>query len=199
MASKLDLTILQGKTFSQIVRWETEPIIYKAISGITTAAPAVITCTGHSVPNNWRVAIVSVKGMTQINAENDPPKDSDYHQATVLNANTIELNDVNAAGFKAYTSGGYVQYNTPHDLTGYEARMTIRDKIGGTALDTLTDVNGKLVISTTDHYVKILIDATTTALYTWTSGVYDLEVESPTGEVTQLLYGKVKVTKEVTT
>ena len=199
MAAKHDLTIMQGKTFSQVVRWETEPIVYKAITGITATAPAIITCPLHGVPNNWRVAVVSVKGMTQINAVSTPPKDSDYHQATVTNSNLVELNDVNASEYKPYVSGGYLQYNTPHDLVGYSARMTIRNKVGGTALVTLTDANGKLVITAAEHYVRIALSATETALYSWVAGVYDLEVESPTGEVTQLLYGKVKVTKEVTT
>ena len=54
MAAKLDLSIIQGDTFSQIIRWETEPIVYSPITGITQAAPAVITATSHGVPNGWR-------------------------------------------------------------------------------------------------------------------------------------------------
>lgn len=124
-----NLTIVQGTTYELPVRWETEPIVYKAITGITQAAPAVVTCVGHGVPDGWRVAVVSVKGMTQINAKNSPPKDSDYVIAKVLTADTLELNTVNAADFKAYTSAGYVQYNTPQDLTSCTARMSVKDKL----------------------------------------------------------------------
>ena len=69
--------------------------------------------------------------MTDLNVA-DPSRirDDEYHQVTVIDANTIEFNDVNAAAFKAYTSGGYLQYNTPADLTGYTARMAIKAKAG---------------------------------------------------------------------
>lgn len=126
---KQTLSILQGKTFEKVIHWETDPIVYKAITGIAQVAPAVVTCVGHGVPDGWRVAIVSVKGMTQINTKNSPPKDSDYVIAKKLSTDTLELNTVNAAGYSAWASGGYVQYNTPQDLTGYVARMSIKDKI----------------------------------------------------------------------
>ena len=127
-----DLVIQQGSTFNYIVRWETSPIVYVPITNITQAAPAVITATGHGAPNGWRVAITGVKGMTQINAAGSPPYDNDYHWATVVDTNTISLNDVNASTYKAYTSGGYLQYNTPQPLTGYTARMDIVSNIPAT-------------------------------------------------------------------
>ena len=254
---KKDLTILQGRTFSYPLKWEIEPIVYKPITGITQAAPCVVTAVGHGLPDGWRVAIVSVKGMTQINASN-PPKDSEYVVAKVLTADTIELNTVNAAEYKPYASGGYVQYNTPQDLTSYVARMSIKDKIspttamlwtastvypagfhvltsdgtvlkaaiGGTSdvveptavgvdgtvtweavssfsgsreLMSLTTTNLRILIDNTTKTIKLDIDALDTATITWRKGIYDLELESPSGVVTALMYGNVTVTNEVTT
>lgn len=192
------LTILQGKTYELPIHWETEPIVYKAITGITQAAPAVVTCVGHGAPDGWRVAIVSVKGMTQINAKNSPPRDSDYVVATVLTGDTLELNTVNAADYKAYTSAGYVQYNTPQDLTGYIARMDIKDKIGGTVLMSLTTENNRITLNNTTKTITLTISADDTAAITWKKGTYDLELESPTAVVTALMYGTVAVTNEVT-
>lgn len=196
---KKDLNILQGKTYSLPIKWETEPLVYKAISGITQAAPAVVSCTDHGVPDGWRVAVVSAKGMTQINAQSTPPKDSDYLVATYINTNTVELNAVNASGFKAYTSGGYLQYRTPKDLTGFTARMSVKDKVGGTELIRLTTENSRIIIDTATSTIELLLDEATTALIEWTKGVYDLELVSASGVVTALLYGAVTVTKEVTT
>jgi hypothetical protein len=196
---KKDLALDQGKTFKQVIRWESAPIIYKAITAITQAAPTVVSSTGHGIPDGWRVAIVSAKGMTAINATNSPLKDSDYTQATLIDANSISLNAVNSSLFSAYTSGGYIQYNTPVDLTGYTARMTIKTKVGGVILDTLTNVNGKIVLDITKHTITLLLDAVTTAAYTWARGVYDLELVSASGAVTGLLYGAISVSKEVTT
>jgi hypothetical protein len=136
--------------------------------------------------------------MTQINALGDPPKASDYHKASVISSSIIQLDSVNAAEYKAYTSGGYLQFNTPVNLTGFTARMTIRDKVGGTQLMSLTTQNGRLVISTSEHSISIVIDATDTAAQTWSRAVYDLEVEDSAGVVTAILYGTAKITKEVT-
>lgn len=194
-----NLTIQQGKTFSQLVRWETSPIVYKPIAGVTKAAPASITCAAHGIPDGWNVAVVSVKGMTQINATGVPPKERDYHKATVVNANTIELNDVNSADYSAYASGGYLQFNTPVDLTGFTARMAVRTKVGGAELLSLTTENLKLVIDPVAYTIKLILSATETAALTWVKGVYDLEMVSPTGFVTAILSGSITVTKEVTT
>lgn len=199
MATKLDIVILQGKTYNQVIRWEASPIVYKPISAITLAAPAQITATAHGVPAGWRVAIVSVLGMLQINAKNTPPRPSDYHPATVVSANAISLNDVNSAGYSPYTSGGYVQYNTPVDMTGFTARMMIKSSVGGTILETLTTANAKIVLDNTAKTITLFLDAVTTAAYTWTKGVYDLEMVSAGGVVTAILTGSVAVSKEVTT
>ena len=200
-----NLTILQGKTFDQAIRWETEPIVYKAITGITQAAPCVVTCPGHGMPDGWRAAITSVKGMRQINAANTPPRDSDYRQITYKTADTFELNDVNSADFLAYTSGGYVQYYSPkHISETYAARMSIKDRIGGAELFRLTSENGRIEVNLNFlagiiTSIRLLIPATDTAALTWKHGVYDLELESYRGVVTALLYGTVAVVPEVTT
>lgn len=201
MATKtLDLTIVQGKTFTLPIRWEEKPIVYKAITNITRTAPAVITAATHGLVNGWRCAVVSVKGMTEINAE-DPNKlrDSDYHEATVIDADTVELNDINAADFRAYASGGYLQYNTPVDLAGFTARMSIKDKKGGTELFRLDSTNARIVIDNVAKTITLTISATDTAALTWLRGVYDLEMVSGTGVVTAILTGNVAVSREVTT
>lgn len=199
MADSKDLSIVQGKTFSQVLRWETAPIVYKAITAITQTAPVRLTVIGHGLSDGWRCAVTNVKGMLEINAQANNVRARDYHPVTVIDTATIELNDINAAGFKPYVSGGYIQYNSPVDLTGYTARMKIKDKVGGTVLDTLDTTNGKIVVDPAGKTITLKLDAATTAAYAWTRGVYELEMVSATGEVTTLLRGTITVTKEVTT
>lgn len=196
MADTKDLSLVQGKTFSLALRWETEPILYRTITAIQQSAPARLTVTGHGFPDGWRCAVTNVKGMTDINAEANSLRDKDYNPITVIDANTVEINAINAAGFKAYTSGGVLQGNTPVDLTGYTARMDIKDKIGGTVLYSVTP---DIVLNTTLHTITLTISATDTAAFTWKKGVYDLELVSASGVVTALLTGAAYVTKEVTT
>jgi len=195
----VDLEFRQGSTFQHVVLWETLPIHYKAITGITRAAPCVVTCVGHGIPNGWRAAVVSTKGMDQLKAAKARPKETEYHTVTVLTADTVELNDVNAADFTAYVSGGYLQFYSPSDLTGYIARMTMKNRVGGDVLASLTTTNGRIIIDPTTHSITLVVSATDTAAFDWTRGVYDLEVESPAGEVTPLLGGTVTVIPEITT
>lgn len=199
MATELNITLEQGKTFQRLLRWETDPIVYKPITAITQAAPAKITATGHSVPSGWRVAVTGARGMIEINASQVPPRASDMHSTVVIDANNIELNELSSADFTPYTSGGYLLYYTPVSLVGYTARMQIRDRLGGTELMLLNTTNTRLVLDTTNKTISIVIDAVDTALITWKKGVYDLELEAPSGTITMLLYGKVNVIDEVTT
>lgn len=210
MADSKDLEIQQGKTFSLVLRWETEPIVRKAITAIslTNGAPR-LTVTGHGTPNGWRGAVTRVKGMTQINAKSTPPRASDYLAATVIDANTIELNSVTPCDdsgneWSAYVSGGFWQYNTPVDLAGYTARMKIKDKVGGTVLASTEAGDSPrnvltIAIDNTAKTITLSIAATATDDFTWSKGVYDLEMVSGSGVVTTILSGKVTVAKEVTT
>lgn len=210
MADSKDLEIKQGKTYSLVLRWETEPIVYKPITAISLANGAPrLTVTGHGTPNGWRGAVTRVKGMTQINAKNSPPRASDFVTATVIDANTIELNSVtpcddSGTEWSDYTSGGFWQFNTPVDLAGYTARMKIKDKIGGTLLAS-TEVGDaplnilSIAIDNAGKTITLSIAATATDDITWTKGVYDIEMVSAGGVVTTILSGKVTVTKEVTT
>ena len=210
MADTKDLTIQQGKTFSLVIRWETEPIIFKPITDISLAAGAPrLTVAGHGCPAGWRASVTRVKSPKQINAENNPPKASDYRAVTVIDTNTVEFNDMapfddNGNEWPAYTEGGFLQYNTPVDLAGYTARMKIKDKVGGTVLasteagDTPLNVLA-IAIDNAAKTITLTIEATATDDFAWTKGVYDLEMVSPSGVVTTILSGKVSVTKEVTT
>lgn len=85
------------------------------------------------------------------------------------------------------------------DLTGYTARMQIRPTIeSSTVLVSLTTENGGIALGGTAGTITLTITATATAAFTWTEGVYDLELVSAGGVVTRLLKGAVTVTPEVT-
>lgn len=199
MATKRNLTIVQGNTFVQVVRWESPTRTVKAITGITRATPAVVTAVAHGVPDGWRVAVVAAGGMTQINARAYPPRGSEFTPATVQGVDTLALDAVSSAGFDAYTSGGSLVYYAPQSLSGYTARLTIRNRVGGTELAALTTENAGVVLDNVNKAITITIPAADTAAYTWVTGVYDLELVSGAGVVTTLMRGNVAVTQEVTT
>lgn len=191
--TKLNFKMYQGSTFSEVIRWESSKKVYKPITGISNAAPCVITSTGHGAPDGWRVKVTNAGGMTEINSSED------YKIATVLTANTIELNAINSIGYKAYTSGGVLEYNQPIDLTGFTARMQLREKLDSTTtIDEYTTVNGKIQLDQAACTITILVDPITTAGYTFNTALYSLEMVSSGGVVTPLATGTITLVKEIT-
>jgi hypothetical protein len=196
MATKKNFQILQGETWQRVIRWEQLPFLYKPITAITLAAPAAITATAHGFKTGWRAALVSVIGMSEINALNVPPRDSDYHQMTVVDPNTVTFNDINSAEYTPYVSGGYLMAYTPVDMSGYTASMEIKSRIGGPVLITLTTVNGGIAIDNTNHTITLLIAAAVTDILTWKTAVYDLDMISASNVVTPLYTGTLSVIAE---
>lgn len=191
--AKMNFKIYQGSTFEEILRLESAKKVYKLITGITQAAPVVITSVGHAIPNNWRVKITNVVGMKEINNSDD------YVVSTLKTVDTIEINSINSLGYTAYTSGGVLEYNEPVDLTGYTARMQIREKLDSTTfIKELTTENGGIIIDNTAKTITLYISAADTALLTILSSVYSLELIDALGKVSQIISGNISLIKEVT-
>lgn len=84
------------------------------------------------------------------------------------------------------------------DLTGFTARMQVRETLGSPApLFELTTGNG-ITVNGTAGQITLLIPADTSAAWTWRYGVYDLELVSAAAEVERLLRGEFEVDREVT-
>lgn len=82
------------------------------------------------------------------------------------------------------------------NLTGYTARMQIRKTVGdATVIYELTTANGRITFPAAGT-IKLNIPAAVTS--TLQSGVYDLEMIAPNGDVLRLIEGKVTVSPEVT-
>lgn len=195
---KQNLVIRQGATFLQTLRWESEDVQFIPIATITVAAPATVTTSqAHGIPDDWRVAFVSCDGMEQVNAK-VPPRESDYRTVKVISPTTLIIPDLDTADFDAYTGGGYLQFYTPQSLLGSDARMSIKDRIRGSELLSLTVTNGRILLDDVLKTITLVISALDTAAIQWTQGVYDLELVSG-AVVTRLLEGTVKVSREVTT
>ena len=170
-----DLYLQQGKTQPLVLRCETVPIVYKTISAIQKSAPVRMTLNNTTgLLDGWRAAVTGVK---DIDTEANKVKDKDYHAVTLIDATTIEINDINAVGFKTYTSGGVLQFNTPLDLAGYDARLEIRNKKNGdTVLYSMTVTNKLIAIDNALKTVTLYFDAVPFSDLTWKKGYYELEL-----------------------
>lgn len=198
MAKLENIEIERGKTFTYVLRWaEESPIVYKAITGISATAPAVLDVNGHGVPSGWPVAVSGVRGMRQINAENNPPRERDYHPATVRNSNQIELNDVDASMYSPYESGGFIQYKTPVSLASAKSRFVVKDK-AGTVLASYDEIAG-ITIDDAAKTITLEITPAVTTAYAWSKGSYEWEVEDSTGRVERAKHGNIVVDTEIAT
>lgn len=90
---------------------------------------------------------------------------------------------------------------TALNLTGYTGRMQIRESLTSTAvpLYSLTSASGGgIVIDPLTGVLTLTVADDVTTTWQWRYGLYDLEIESPSGETTRLLKGEVEVSPEVT-
>lgn len=189
--TKINFKIYQGSTFSETLRWESATKVYIPITGISKTAPMVVTAPAHGVPAGWRVKLVGVQGMKEANT-------SDYIFVTGVTTDTLTFNKINALGYTTYTTGGVVEYNQPVDMTGFTARMQIRQKLEDTnVIKELTTENGGITINNTNRTLTLTISATDTAAFTFQTAVYSLELVSG-ATVIPFTGGTVSLVKEVT-
>lgn len=83
------------------------------------------------------------------------------------------------------------------DLTGYTARMQIREELEDTSVIVDLTTGSGITLGGVAGTVKIVIDATTTAAISSGSGVYDIELVNG-AEVTRFLEGSVEFNGNVT-
>jgi hypothetical protein len=89
--------------------------------------------------------------------------------------------------------------NTPINLTGYTARMQMREKIDDTAtIFSATTENGALFVSGSTGMVVLTIPAAITAAFQFKKVVFDIEIQSAAGVVTRLVKGTMLLDREVT-
>ena len=156
------LSIKAGTTHVEVVRWESDVVAYKAISGIQKSAPAAVTAAGHSLKTGWRAAVEAiVRGPVDLNAKNSPPRASDYYTVTSTGTDTLTLDGTNTIGMPTYVSGGTLRYFVPESLAAATARMDIVDRwtpiARGISMphveDESYDVGDIVHIVTGSHYV----------------------------------------------
>ncbi len=193
--AKINYKIYQGSTFKEVYRWESQTKQYANISAITKAAPCVITTSAnHGIPSGWRVRVTGAGGMKEINMT----AEDSYYIATGAGNNTITLNQVNSAGYTTYTSGGVVEWNTPIPLTGFTAKMQLRETIDSSVILELTHLNGGISIDTANYTITVTMTSAQTALFNFPTAIYSLELTDSNGDVTTFIQGNLTLIQEVT-
>ena len=192
--AKINYKIYQGSTFQETFRWESETKVYVPIQSVTKAAPCVITTqTAHNLPIGWRFRVVGCGGMKELNSTVDS-----YYLSTQTTSTTIEINQVNSLQYTTYTSGGVIEYNQPVPLTGYLARMQIRETVDSTTvLHEATTENGQINIDQTNKTIQITLLGNVTQAFDFSTAVYSLELYNG-NNVIPFIGGNITLVREVT-
>ena len=177
--ARLDLRVDKGATFRAVLRIMQPSLIYKAITAIAATAPVRLT-VAHELPTDWPVWVEQAQ---QLQALNRAPLRTTPHMASVIDASTLEINTINAAGTNA--KGGQLVYQAPLDLTGATAVLQL--------LDDGADAGTLPVTVNAGGWVDVDLAAAETAALGWAARDYVLDITLASGEVLRAFAGTVTV------
>lgn len=186
-AQTFNLSIARGKTLEQVMLYSHPHLTYRPISALLTSAPVRFTVANHGIPENWPVRIQGITSPTQLNTE-----EGKVVQAFIVDANTIELNEMDASSWGTFEVSGHVVFKTPVVLTGWVFRMQVRSSVGGDVLLSLSSdpadgADGDILVDTAQSSFTLVLPAAVTAAIEWKGGVYDIEAIRPDGSVVSVI------------
>ncbi len=173
----LQLTIRKGSTFRWTLRPETALQRYIPITAITMTETGVrLAAEAHGMVEGWRFRVSRCKGLTRLNTvDEDHPRASDYFKATVIDADTVEINTQNTTSDKAYTGGGILQYGVPMDLTGCVVRAQIRPTARSDTV--MLDLAPYITVDAANFRIDFDAPDSETSLLAGSGGVLGVEIE----------------------
>ena len=184
-----ELQIIKGSTYRDVVRWGSSECVFLPAT-IVPGAPVRLNVASHNIPDDWCLVYI----------ENSPNFNERTAQTVkVIDADTLEIPCLNGTKFK----GGacLLRVLTPVELTGYQARMQIRDRVGGTILAELSSLaqvgEPRIIIDDIGKSITREIPASVTEAFEFKRGVFDLEMMIG-DEVIKIDSGTVSTQEEVT-
>lgn len=207
-APTVPLTIVKGKTTEFALLYAEGELEFRAITGVVSYAPLVLTVPAHGLKDDWPIQISGVKQPRQLNSI-DPLADHCYtaeathYTVRVVDADTIRLVNVNGTEWPQYTTGGVIEYAVPADITGWTARAMFRKRIEDAtpvlSFTTEAGADGLFLVDPAASAFTLLLSATVAEQLTVMTGVWDAEAIDPSGRVYQLVpVSPFSITNEVT-
>ena len=193
MAPEIPITITRGKTFEFGFLYADDEPRQVLITSMPSKVPLRLTVVGHGLPDGWPFWVSCVKSPAELNSgvESDDANEvmgAEPYFVKVVDQDTIEVPGVVAACWKAFSGPGVLITRPPVDLTGWQCRAQVRDKVGGQVLfswhsDPAENPDGEAVVDVALSIFFLKMDAATAQALTWKKGVYDFEAIAPGGEV----------------
>lgn len=205
MTANYALTLLQGTTCRTLFRYAQPTAVAVAVAVAAATSPALITtATDHGLPTDpWPVQLwVTPPRGCGLTLWRPVDVEAQACQAVTLLATrtgtdtlTVPVSALTASPFPLPAE---LRFFPPVDLTDYTARMQVRAAIDSDiVLLALSTDDGTIEVEV-EGRVTLVVPPELTAGAIWRTGVYDLELISPTGEVIRLVGGPVTLVPEVT-
>ena len=199
-----DLTIWRGQTYRHNVRWfDATRYQYATVTNIEQSAPLrITTAQAHNLKPGWMVAMSGIRGMKSLNAENIPPKATDYVPVdpvvSDVTGKTLEINHIDGTSLPGYEGGGILRFHPAVSMAGCTAKLQIRETPDGPVILEISTSQGGIQIDDTNHVITFVFTDEQTNTFTFTTAVYALEVYGPTGDTDILLTGSITVVPDIT-
>lgn len=197
-AVQQDLEVIQGKTFEAVFGWAQGKFVWRPITGIAQVAPVRLTVPGHDLKDGWPYWISDLKKPACLNnvqngCEGQGDELGDPYLAEVVDVDTLSINHINGMRLDAYGSGGVIRYWAREDITDYSAVMQVRRRVADEqVLFTASSVGADpmIIVDVDSAMFRLSIPADAFNDAQFSSGVYEIEIESPDGKRYQLAFGE---------
>jgi hypothetical protein len=189
------LDIAQGATFSNTFHWYAGDTFMAPIEEIIVGYPTIIKVTAHGLPSvsDTPVILSGIDGCEILNSKDLGIDEAIYIDADHFKMRASTVKDCWGVG------SGEITWIEPTDITGFTARMQIREKWHSTAfIHELTTENGGITLRVADAAIILEISPAVTETFKFNQAVYDVEMISPGADVTRIFEGIVTLHKEVT-
>lgn len=147
------------------------------ITGITNAAPAVVTCAAHGLSTGALVYITRVRGMADEDGSEDDLNGETY-TVTVVDANNVSLDGTDTTAWSAYSSDGVMRQQ--RKITGATQANPCEITVSGHGLSTGNNVSLSQIVGMDElngsNYTITVTSANTFTLDGINSTSYDAYV-----------------------
>jgi len=189
------LNIAQGATFSNTFNWYAGNTFMAPIEEIIVGYPTIIKITEHGLPTTSATPVIlsGITGCEILNSDVLGIDEATYVDVDHFNMRISTVKDIWDVG------SGEITWINPTDITNFTARMQIREKWHSVGfIHELTTENGGITLTTEDAGIVLTIPPAITETFKFNQAVYDVEMISPSTDITRIFEGTVTIHKEVT-
>lgn len=175
--AEVSLTVARGCQSQLVLQPTLSERGYRPVSAVSLTAPVRLTVPDHGLPNGWTVK--------PIGTGNSPLLRLGEKLVTVIDGDTLEINDTHALDWPEYTGGVQLAYLKPLPLHGYTARFEVRASASSPSPILVLESPDHIAVE--DGAVRLTLGSAHTQEVTAEAMIYRLTLRAPGSDDDQLL------------